>query len=105
MKANDEHIDEVLKVLRSHSAFELAEHYLFDLERFCSLLLEVLNLGTLATKVFITLYQNRREFTTTELTRMVEDHRPNVYVALCRLQEKNYVERVSRNKWRLSERV
>ena len=71
MNGHDENVDEAIRVLRTHSAFELAEHYFFDVERFCSLLLEVLDLGTLATKVFIVMHQHRIEWTTVELAGVV----------------------------------
>lgn len=102
MTSHDEHEDAVFRVLKTHSAFELAERYLFDVERFCILLLEVLDLGTLATKVFIVMYQRRREWTTVELAGMVKDHRSNVYLALRRLEGKGFVQRLSRTKWRLN---
>ena len=102
---DDDHETAILEVLRSHSAYELAERYLFNIETFCSLVLQVLDLGTLATKIFIAMYQQRQEWTAIELARMVKDHRPNVYVALCRLEKRGLVERVSRSRWHLSKRV
>ena len=101
--------EEILEVLRKHSAYELAQFYLsnvkFNAEGFCELFLEVLGLGTLATKIFLVLYTYRGEWSTMELARAVKDYRPNVYVALLRLEKEKFVERVSRNKWRLSQRV
>ena len=101
--------EEILEVLRNHPAPELAELYLSyvkpDAERFCNLFLTVLDLGTLATKLFLVLYTRRGQWSTMELTRALKDYRPNVYVALCRLEKKGFIERVSRNTWRLSERV
>ena len=101
--------EEILELLRKHSAYELAQLYLsnvkFDAERFGELFLEVLDLGTLATKLFLVLYTRRGKWSTMELARAVKDYRPNVYVALCRLEKQGYVERVSRNTWRLSDRV
>ena len=92
----------VLRVLKTHLAFELVERYIIDVERFCSILLEVLDLGTLAAKVFIVMYQHRLEWTTVELAGTVRDHRSNVYVTLRLLERKGFVQRVSRNKWRFS---
>ncbi len=101
--------EEILEVLRNHSAYELAQFYLTTVkpntEGFCQLILEVLSLGTLATKLFLVLYTYRGEWNTVELTRAVKDYRPNVYVALLRLEKEKYIERVSRNRWRLSQRV
>ena len=97
--------EEILKVLREHTAPELAQLYLFNVDAFCELLLDVLDLGTLATKLFLVLYRHRREWTTTELARAAKDYRPNVYVTLLRLEKQKFVERVSRNKWRLAKRV
>lgn len=94
--------EDILEVLRSHSAYELAQLYLFNVEEFCELVLEVLDLGALATKVFILMYQHRREWATVELAGMVKDHRSNVYVALRLLEKKGFVQRVSRTKWRFS---
>ena len=94
--------EEILEVLRGHSAYELAQFYLFNIERFCEIVLEVLDLGTLATKVFILMYQRRREWSSKELAEMVKDHRSNVYVTLRLLERKGFVQRVSRNKWRFS---
>lgn len=102
MTSESGHEDSVLRVLKTHSAFELAERYFFDVERFCEILLEVLDLGTLATKVFILMYQHRREWSTRELAEMVKEHRSNIYVALRLLERKGFVQRVSRNKWRFS---
>ena len=100
-----DHDSAILHVLRSHSAYELAEQHLFTIETFCNIVLQVLDLGTLATKIFIAMYQQRQEWTAIELARMVKDYRPNVYVALCRLEKRGFVERVSRSRWRLSKRV
>ena len=102
MTSQSGHEDSVLRVLKTHSAFELAERYLVDVESFCGILLEVLDLGTLAAKVFIVMYQHRLEWTTVELAGMVGDHRSNVYVMLRLLEKKGFVQRVSRNKWRFS---
>jgi predicted transcriptional regulator len=96
--------EEIFEVLKKHSAYELAQLYFFNVEGFCGLVLEVLDLGTLATKLFLVLYRHRREWTTVELGRSLKAYRPNVYVALLRLEKKQFIERISRNRWRLSER-
>lgn len=87
--------------MKSHLAVELAEHYLLNVESFCNLILEVLDLGTLATKVFLAMYQHRREWTSGELAREVGSHRQHVYRALRDLEKGGFVQRVSRFKWRI----
>jgi len=95
----------VLRVLRECTAYELAEHYLANIEKFCSVLLKALDCGTLAAKIFILMYQHRREWTCTELARMIGSHRQNVHRALKKLCRRGFVDRVSRSKWRLTSRI
>jgi len=92
---------EVLRVLREHTAPELAEHYLINIESFCRLLLKVLDCGVLATKIFILMYQFRRDWTCSELAKETGSYRQHVNTKLQMLRKKGLVERVSRYKWRL----
>ena len=93
---------EVLRVIREHLVYELAEHYLINIESFCRLLLKVLDCGVLATKIFIVMYQYRRDWTCSELAKETRNYRQNVYRALQALRRKGVVERVSKYKWRLT---
>ena len=98
---DDDHETAILEVLRSHSAFELAQQYLFNIETFCNLVLEVLDLGTLQTKVFLVMYQQKGEWSAAELARKVSSYRQHVNRALHDLEKRGLVSRISRNKWKL----
>lgn len=93
---------EVLKVVREHTCYELAEHYLLRVEGFCRLFQEALDCGVQAAKIFVTMYAYRREWTCSELAAATSSHRQKVNVALKRLMAKGLVERVNSHKWRLS---
>lgn len=92
---------EVLRVVREHARYELAEHYLLKVEVFYRLLLEALNCGVQAARVFLTMYAYRREWTCSELAAATSSHRQKVNKALKKLMERGLVERVGNRKWRL----
>ena len=92
---------EVLRVIREHLVYELAEHYLINVESFCRLLLKVLDCGVLAAKVFIVMYLYQREWTCSDLARETGSYRQHVHTKMQMLRKKGVVERVSRYKWRL----
>lgn len=52
---------EVLRVVREHTCYELAEHCLLKVEASYRPLLEALNCGVQATRAFLTMYAYRRE--------------------------------------------
>ena len=96
-----DHDSAILNVLRSHSAYELAEQHLFNIETFCNLILQVLDLGTLHTKVFLFMYQQKGEWSAAELAREVGSYRQHVTRALHDLEKKSFVTPVSRGKWKI----
>ena len=98
---NADHDAAILDILRSHSAYELAEQSLFNIETFCNIVLQVLDLGTLQTKVFITMYQRKREWSVAELAREVNSYRQHVNSALHDLEKKRFVSHISRGKWKV----
>ncbi|MEM3798211.1 MAG: hypothetical protein QXY74_07255 [Candidatus Bathyarchaeia archaeon] len=93
---------EVLRVTREHTCYELAEHYLLKVDFFGKLLLEALDCGVLAAKIFLIMYLNRRLWASSELASAAASYRQKVNVALRRLSDKGLVERVDRHKWRIS---
>ena len=94
-------VHDVLRAQKEHTSYELAEHHVVSKERFARLILEVLDYGVLATKVFVVMYLHRREWTCPELAKEVNNYRQNVNKELRKLREKGYVERISRHKWRI----
>ena len=94
--------NEVLRVLREYTAYELAEHYLISSQSFCRMLLKVLDCGVLAAKIYIVMYPYQRDWTCSELARETGSHRQHVNRKLHDLRKKGVVERVSRHKWRLT---
>lgn len=96
------HRSEVLRVVREHTCYELAEHYLSNFEFFGRLVLEALDCGVLAAKIFIIMYLNRKLWTSSELASAAASYRQKVNVALRKLSDEGLVERVNRHKWRVS---
>ena len=92
---------EILEVIRKHTAYELAENYLLDINRFLSILFRVLDCGVLSAKIYILMFMNRREWTCMELAGELRRNRTNIYKALQRLKRRGFVIRVSRTKWRV----
>ncbi|MBS7617357.1 hypothetical protein KEJ25_01920 [Candidatus Bathyarchaeota archaeon] len=97
-------LTEVLRVVREHTCYELAEHYILKVEGFYRLLLQALECGVPAAKVFLTMWMNRREWTCSELAAATSSHRQKVNEALKKLMRKGLVERVNR-KWVLNHAV
>ena len=92
---------EILEVIRKHTAYELAEKYLLDIQRFCSVLLRVLDCGALAAKIYILMFMYRRDWTCTELALELRRNRQNVFRALKTLERRGFIIRVSRTKWHI----
>jgi hypothetical protein len=87
---------DIVRVTREHTCYELAEHYLSNIDSFSKLLLTVLDCGVLATKVFIVMYIQRREWTCSELAAATASYKQKVNIALHKLGKMGFVERVSR---------
>jgi predicted transcriptional regulator len=96
---------EVLRVIREHTCYELAETYVLRVEKLCKLLLEVLDCGTLCAKVFIVMYMQRGDWTCSDLAHATSSYRQKVYNALKKLLAKGYVRRVSRHKWTVTTQI
>ena len=90
---------DILEVIREHTAYELAEKYLLDIDSFCNVLFRVLECGVLAARIYILMFIYRREWTCAELSRELRRSRTNVFKALQRLYRRGFVKRVSRTKW------
>ena len=90
---------EIVEVLRSHSAWDLAKAYYFNIHLFCNRLLKVLDLGVLPAKIFVLLYEHPGEWSTAEISRTLREDHSYVFRSLKRLERHGFVERVSRQKW------
>ena len=55
--------------------------------------------GFLASKIFVLLYFDRKEWTTGEMAKELDNHRSNVHVSLRGLERSGLVRRVSRLTW------
>ena len=93
---------QVLRVLRSLSAYGLAFWYLSGIEGFCSGLDRALRCVALAARLFTIIYLHGGEWTYTKLARKAGRCGQNMHKALTNLERAGLAARSSMHRWRLT---
>lgn len=94
---------DIVNILRTHTAYDLATAVYFNLHKYNRRLLRVLDLreGRFAAKVFITMFERRDVWRTRELVDALGVHRSYVNRALRELEDNGFVRHISRGRWRI----
>lgn len=94
---------EILKVLREHSAAELAEHFLTEKERVYRLFVRA---GGLRAKILGLMLLYQKTWTLTELSRSLQDYSVGrIHHVLKVLGEEGWIQRLSHQRWQIRQKT